>query len=63
MGPKTCLSREEEKELVDFLINCAKTGFAKTTQYVMSLVHMAAQKKEIKSYVAGGCIFVRCSPS
>ena len=27
MGPKTYLTREEEKELADFLISCAKIGF------------------------------------
>ena len=30
MGPKTYLTYEEEKELVDFLMNCAKMGYAKT---------------------------------
>ena len=48
MGPKTYLTREEEKELADFLISCAKIGFAKTRQDVMNLVHRAVLKKEEK---------------
>ena len=32
MGPKTYLMRDEEKELADFLINCAKMGFAKNKE-------------------------------
>ena len=32
MGPKMYLTYEEEKELVNFLLNCAKMGYAKTRQ-------------------------------
>ena len=45
MGPKTYLTRDEEKELADFLINCAKMGFRKTRKDIMSLVHRAVLKK------------------
>ena len=42
MGPKTYLTNEEEKELVDFLLKCSKMGYAKMRQ----IVHSAVQKKE-----------------
>ena len=45
MGPKTYLTHEEEKELVDFLVNCAKMGYAKTRQDVLKIVHSAVLKK------------------
>ena len=42
MGPKTYLTNEEEKELVAFLLNCAKMGYSKTRQDVL---HSAVLKK------------------
>ena len=45
MGPKTYLTHEEEKELVDFLVNCANMGYAKTRQDVLKIVHSAVLKK------------------
>ena len=32
MGPKMYLTNQEEKELVDFLLNCAKTRYAEVYQ-------------------------------
>ena len=46
MGPRTYLTNEKEKELVDFLLKCAKMGYAKTRQDVLKIVHSAVQKKE-----------------
>jgi len=37
MAPKPYLSQEEEKELVDFLLSCAKMGYGKTQQDVLRL--------------------------
>ena len=48
MGPKTYVTNEEEKELVDFLFNCAKMGYAKTRQDVLKIEHKAVLKKEDK---------------
>ena len=45
MGPKTYLTNEEEKELMDFLLNCVKMGYAKTRQDVLKIVHNAVLKK------------------
>ena len=45
MGPKIYLTNKEEKELVDFLLNCAKMGYAKTRQDVLKIVHKAVLKK------------------
>ena len=45
MEPKTYLTYEEEKELVDFLLNYAKMGYAKTRQDVLKIVHRAMLKK------------------
>lgn len=45
MGPKMYLTYEEEKELVGFLLNCAKMGYAKTRQDVLKIVHNAMLKK------------------
>ena len=45
MGPKTYLTNEEVKELVVFLLNCAKISYAKTRQDVLKIVHKAVLKK------------------
>jgi len=39
MGPKKYLTKEEEKELVEFLLNCAKMGCVKSRQDVLKIVH------------------------
>ena len=44
MGPKKYLTKEE-KELVEFLLNCAKMGYAKSRQDVLKIVHGAVLKK------------------
>ena len=44
-GRKPYLSREEEKELVEFVISYSKLGYGKTRVDVLSIVE-ATQKKE-----------------
>jgi len=36
---------KEEKELVDFLLDCAKMSYAKTKQAVLKMVHNAVLEK------------------
>ncbi len=45
MGPKSYLTREEEKELVDFLVNCSKMGYCKTRAEVLRIVEAVMKKK------------------
>ena len=45
MGPKPYLTQEEEKELVDFVLNCSKLGYGKTKQDVLQIVHSTLVKK------------------
>ena len=45
MGAKPYLTHEEEKELVEFLINCAKMGYGKTRKEVLNMVHTIVEKK------------------
>ncbi len=45
MGPKSYLTREEEKELVDFLVNCSKMGYGKTRAEVLRIVEAVMKKK------------------
>ena len=47
MGAKPYLSHEEERELVEFLFNCAKMGYGKTRKEVLYIVHATVQKKGI----------------
>jgi len=37
MGAKPYLTHEGERELVEFLINCAKMGYGKTRKEVVNL--------------------------
>jgi len=45
MGAKPYLTHEEEKELVEFLINCVKMGYGKTRKEVLNMVHTTVEKK------------------
>ncbi len=45
MGPKSYFTREEEKELVDFLVNCSKMGYGKTRAEVLRIVEAVMKKK------------------
>jgi len=45
MGPKCYLTHEEEKELVDFLVNCSKMGYGKTRNEVLKIVEAVMKKK------------------
>jgi len=38
MGKKPYLTKEEEKELVTYVTNCAKMGYGKTRQDVMKVI-------------------------
>ena len=48
MGPKPYLSNEEEKELVEFLVECSKIGYEKIRQEVMKLIEEIVERKGIK---------------
>jgi len=37
-GPQSCLTKEEEDELVDFLIECCKMGNGKTKREILQTV-------------------------
>ena len=45
MGAKPYLSNQEEQELVEFLLNCAKMGYGKTRRDVLNIVHATLLKK------------------
>ena len=49
MGLKPYLTLEEEKELVDFLLNYEKMGYGKTKQDVLQIVHSTVLKKGTKT--------------
>ena len=44
-GPKPYLSKEEEGELSDYLVNCSKMGYGKTRSQVLQIVEEIALKK------------------
>ena len=45
MGPKPYLTRDEEEELVNFLIQCCKMGYGKTRGEVLNIVEETIRKK------------------
>ena len=45
MGAKPYLSNQEEQELVEFLLNCAKMGYGKTRRDILNIVHATLLKK------------------
>ena len=47
-GPTPYLNPEEEKELVEFLLNCSKMGYGKTRGQVLKTVEVIAKEKEMK---------------
>ena len=47
-GPTPYLNPEEEKELVEFLVNCSKMGYGKTRGQVLKTVEVIAKEKEMK---------------
>lgn len=49
VGPKPYLDREEEKELVDFLLKCSKMGYGKTRGEVLKIVEATMMKKGKKA--------------
>jgi len=55
MRPKPYLSNEEEKELMEFLVECSKIGFGKTRREVMKLVEEIVERKGMK-LPTGSCL-------
>ena len=47
MGTKPYLSKEEETELVDFLITCCNAGYGKTRKDVLAIVGTIVQKRRV----------------
>ncbi len=45
MGHPAYLSYEEEKELVTFIVNCAKMGYGKTRGEVLQIVGQVMKNK------------------
>ena len=45
IGPKPYLTQEEEKQLVEFLVNCCKMGYGKTRGEVLKIVEAIMKKK------------------
>ena len=48
-GPRSYLSKDDESELADFLVECAKLGFGKTRRDVKCIVELYLQKNDSKS--------------
>ena len=46
-GAKPYLNREEEKELVEFIVESASVGHGKTRAQIMSLAEKAAREKGV----------------
>ena len=44
-GPPRYLTDQEESELISFLINCAKAGYARTRLQVLALVQRVVREK------------------
>jgi len=60
MGPKPYLTKDKEKELVDFLLNCAKMGYGKTRKEVLQMV----QERQLQRFLRiGGFGFAKDGPS
>ena len=61
------LSKEEEKELINFITTCSKMGYGKTRKEVLALVEAAIEKKgrELKNPIlmAGGPDFKNFGPT
>ena len=49
IGLKLYLTQDEEKELVDFLLSCAKMGYGMTRKDVLQMVHSSIVKKGRKT--------------
>ena len=46
-GPASYLTEEEERELVDFLIQVARLGYGKTKQEILDILHKTLEKKKV----------------
>ena len=53
IGPKPYLTQKEEKQLVEFLVNCCNMGYGKTRGEVLKIVEAIMKKKGRKHE---GCI-------
>ncbi len=53
-GPPRYLTDDEERELADFLTNCAKIGYARTRIQVLAIVQQAVKTKWLEVKVTNG---------
>ena len=53
-GPATYLSVEEESDLVEFLSNCAKIGYACTRKQVIAIVRQCSHMRGMEVTVTNG---------
>ena len=58
IGPEPYLTQEEEKQLVEFLVNCCKMGYGKTRGEVLKIVEAIMKKRKEENmkaaYLRGG---------
>jgi len=53
-GPNPCLTREEEEELIAFLICCAAIGYPHTRYQIMAIVQEMLEGKGIQTSISDG---------
>ena len=53
-GPQTYLDRDEEAELVQFILRCAEIGYATSRKQILALVRRLLQKKGKNAPVTSG---------
>ena len=53
-GPSPYLAKEEEEELIAFLIKCANIGYSHTRYQVMAIIQEILEDKGIKAHVSDG---------
>ena len=53
-GPKPYLTTEEEEELANFLLRCARIGYPHTRQQVIGLVQEVVNSKDMEVVVTNG---------
>ena len=54
LGPSPYLTREEEEELVAFLIRCASIGYPHTRYQIMAIVQEILEGKGIQASISDG---------
>ena len=53
-GPERYLGDQEEEQLVEFLVNCAKIGYARTRSQVMEIVQQCLMMRGLEITVTHG---------